>query len=81
MMYNRMHEHEMRTIAFDDPGVCQFVCHAASLSERIKVLLQLETLGDPRNIVLDGNPDFSHGYDAAFANLLWPLVYWHVCVC
>jgi len=34
----------------------------------------VETLGNPRNIVLDGGPDFSRVFDAAFARLLWALV-------
>jgi len=46
----------------------------ANTAERIEVLLGVETFGDPRHIVLDGSPDFSHGFDAAFAKLLWPLV-------
>jgi len=39
---------EMRTIAIDDPGVCQSVCHAsgcARTAERIDVLFGLETAG------------------------------------
>jgi len=31
-------------------------------------------LGDQRNVVLVGSPNFSHGFDAAFAKLLWQLV-------
>jgi len=38
--------HEIRTIAIDDPGVCQSVCHAGGLCSP----------EDPRNIVLDGVP-------------------------
>jgi len=60
------------------PGVsvCQSVTRlrCAKTAERIQVLLRMETLGDPRNIILDGSPDFSHGFNAAIANLLWPLV-------
>jgi len=33
-------------------------------------MLVVATLGDRRNIVLDG----ARGFDAAFAKLLWPLV-------
>jgi len=32
--------------------------HCANTAERIEVLLRVDTLGDPRNIVLDGSPDF-----------------------
>jgi len=32
----------------------------ANMAERIEVLLGLETLGDPRNIVLDTSLDFPH---------------------
>jgi len=34
-----------------------------------EVLLAVETLTDPRNIILDGSSDFFHGFDAAFAQL------------
>jgi len=30
----------------------------------------VETLGEPGNIVFDGSPDFAHGFDVAFAELL-----------
>jgi len=59
--------HETRTIAIDNPGrllVCKFVSlsitrlRCANMSEQIEVLLQVETLKDPRDIVLDGSPDF-----------------------
>jgi len=46
----------MRTIAIDDPGVCQSVsrlCYAASL----EVLFEMNTVGTPRNIALDVSPD------------------------
>jgi len=39
------------------------------MAERIEVLLGVETLGD------DGNPDFPHRFDMAFAKLLWLLFY------
>jgi len=39
--------------------------NTAEVSERIEVLLGVETFGDPRNI--DGSPDVSHGFDATFA--------------
>jgi len=48
--------------------------HCANVAECIEVLLGVETLGDPKNIVLDGSPDIPHGFDAIFAKLLWPLV-------
>jgi len=47
------------------PDVCQSFCHAA---ERIEVLLGAVTLVDAGNIVLSGDPDYFHGFDAAFAN-------------
>jgi len=64
--------HELRTIAIVVPGVCQSVHYAASrdfteLNRLRSCGVGLETLGDPRNIVLDGDPDFLHGFDAAFA--------------
>jgi len=68
--------HELRTIAIDDfvhLSVYYAVC-CANTAERIEVLFGVETLGDPRNIVLDGSPDFYHGFDAAFTKLNWPLV-------
>jgi len=46
----------------------------AKVAARIKVLFGLVNPGDPRNIVLDGGPNFPHGFDAAFAKLLWPHV-------
>jgi len=33
-------------------------------------MIEVETLGDPRNIVLDMSSDFPHGFNAAFAKLL-----------
>jgi len=36
------------------------------MAERIEVLLGVETPAEPRNIVIDGSPDFPHGYYAAF---------------
>jgi len=50
----------MRTIAIDDPGVCQSVCYVGELcktTERIDILFGVETPRDPRNIVLDGGPN------------------------
>jgi len=43
------------------------LCYA-NMAEHIKVLLCVETL------VLDGSPGFTHGFDVAFAKLLWPLL-------
>jgi len=67
--------HEIRTIATDDPGVCQPVkrVDCAKAAERIDVLFVVETHGDPRNIVLDEGPH-PDGFDAAFTKSLWPLV-------
>jgi len=44
------------------------------MAEQIEVLLAVETVGNPRNTVLGGSPDLPHGFDAAFTNLLQPLV-------
>jgi len=46
----------MRTIAIDDPNICQSVTRTgcAKMAERIDVLFGVETPGDPRNTVLDG---------------------------
>jgi len=54
---------EIRTTAIYDPGRLS-VClsrsghftrlRCANMAKRIEVLLGVETLGDPRNIVLDG---------------------------
>jgi len=46
----------------------------ANTTEHIKVLLGVEALGDPRNIVLDDSTDFLHEFNAAFAKLLRPVV-------
>jgi len=70
----------MRTIAIDDPGVCQSVTRAgcAKTAERIDVLFGVKTHGDPKNIALHGGAHLltvkGRGFDAAFAKLLWPLV-------
>jgi len=45
----------------------------AKTVERIDVLFGVETIGGPRNIVLD-HPRRGDGFDAAFAKLFWPLV-------
>jgi len=61
-------------------GVISYVLFL--LSWKLKLCVQtrlngsrccLETFGDTRNIVLDRNLDFPHGFDAAFTKLLWPL--------
>jgi len=48
--------HEMRTIVVDDPGICQSVMwlYCTNIAEQIKVLFRVESLEDPRHIVLDG---------------------------
>jgi len=48
--------YEMQTIVIDNPGRL-FVTwlHYANKCEQIKILLGVETLEDPRNIVLDGS--------------------------
>jgi len=61
------------------PGVCQSMSYdlkrlrCAKTAVRIEVLSGVETLGDPRDIVLDVSHDFPHTFDAALAKLLWPL--------
>jgi len=40
------------------------------MTGRIKVLLEVETLGYTSNTVLDGIPDVSHRYNAGFKQLL-----------
>jgi len=74
--------HEMQTIVTDVCGVRPSVClsrdstrlHCAKTSERIKIPFEVNTLGGPRNIQLDGGPDrptaMEWGVDAAFAKLL-----------
>jgi len=54
--------HEIWTI------VMQPCC--ANMADRIGVLLAVETLGDPRNIVLDWSPNFPYGFYVAFITLL-----------
>jgi len=58
----------MQPITVDIPGIClshgfrQLPC--ANTAEWVEVLLRVKTLGDPRNIVLDGGPagpDLFHG--------------------
>jgi len=49
----------------------------AKTAEQYKILFRVNTLGNQRNIVLDGGhdpPPREGGFDAAFAKLLWPLV-------
>jgi len=47
----------MRTIAIDEPDVCQSVCHArirrANAVERIEFQFGLKTFGEPENISLE----------------------------
>jgi len=69
--------HKMWIIATDYLGqlpVCKSHGQARKTPEWMKVLLRVETLGDPRNTVLDRSPNFPHAFNAAFAKLLWPLV-------
>jgi len=53
-------------------GVCQSVTRAgcAKTDERSDVLLGVKTPGNPRNIISNESPDFSHRLDAAFVELL-----------
>jgi len=44
------------------------------MAEWIQVLLGFETLRDPRNIVMDPDPVYGEGVDAAVAKLLRALV-------
>jgi len=59
-------------------SVCRSVCQTvtrperANLARRSEVLLGVQTLGDTRNIVSHACSHFCHGFDAAFAKLLWP---------
>jgi len=46
----------------------------AKVAGQIDVLFGVEIVEDPRNTVLDGGPDFHHGFDAAFARLLCHVV-------
>jgi len=64
----------MRTIAIDDPGVCQSVTRAkcAKTAERIDVLFGVETPLDPRST--PSHTARRKGSDATFAKLLWPVV-------
>jgi len=43
----------------------------ANMAEWMKVLLKVDTVREPGNIVLDGTS--CHGFDVAFANSPWPL--------
>jgi len=69
-----------RTIVTDDLVVwyvCKSVRNAPEpykSQTHIEVLLRVETSGGQRKTVLDGDPDFLHRFDAAFAKLLWLLV-------
>jgi len=44
------------------------------IAEWIEVMLGVEILGDPRNIILNRSPDFLHRFDVAFNKLLWPVI-------
>jgi len=62
--------HEMWTIVIDDCGCLSVFITMLDMAERIKVLLGVETLRDPQNIVLDESPNFPDAFDAAFVKLL-----------
>jgi len=72
------------------PGVCQSTSlsvsrcftrlRCAKTTERIEVLFGMKTLECPGNIVLDGEPQFPHRYDAAFAKALRLLVLLHASI-
>jgi len=75
---------EKQLIVTDVRLVCQSACclsrgstrlHCAKTAEQIKTLFVVNTLGGPRNIVLDGGFDPLQPGDAAFAKLLWFLVW------
>jgi len=55
----------MRTIAIDDPGVCQFITRlrCAKTAERIDVLFGVETPGDRKSIKLDGGYHLPRQYE------------------
>jgi len=70
--------HKMLTIATSVPvawcvNLSVTLLRPAKTAERIDVLVEVETVGDPRNIVLNGGPDLptGRGFDAAFAKTLW----------
>jgi len=77
---------EMQTVVIDVSGVCEFLSLSVTqlyvtavqtwLNGSRYILFWVENLGDLNNIVLNGGPYFSHGFDAAFAKVLWPLVPW-----
>jgi len=73
----------MRTIAIDVSAVCLSVTRlrCANTAERIEVLFGVETLGTQGS--WQGS-NFPHGFDAAFAKLLWlylsVLVLDHKCI-
>jgi len=65
--------HKMPTTAINLSGVCQSICQATSLGKH--GWSRLKYRGEnPRNIVLNGSPDFPCRFDTAFAKLLWPFV-------
>jgi len=65
---------EMRSIAVDDhvawASSLLGVLPRAHTAELIEVLFEVETYGGQRNVALDGSPDLSNRFDAAFAQLL-----------
>jgi len=54
MVFRQYRVHEMRTIAIDDPGVCQSVCLSVRrllcVAKRVDVLFGLETIGNARQV-------------------------------
>jgi len=67
--------HEMWPIVVYDPGVCQFPCQAASLGFGVQ-----KRLNGSRSCLGRPDPPAARGlgggkFDAAFAKLVWPLVY------
>jgi len=76
--------HETQTIVIDDPGHLS-VCLSCGFAVQTLAKWIAKPgagwpsnpwgrLGDPRNIVLYESPQFYHGFDAAFAKLLWPML-------
>jgi len=62
--------HKVQIIAINDPGcllVCESVCHAALLNSAEQI--------EQHCTRWEGSPDYPYEFDAAFAKLLWLLVY------
>jgi len=70
-----MHYAMMRTIAIDDPGR---LSGCTSRGFAVHTWINRSCLGWrllETQVVLDGSSDFIHGFDAAFAKLLWSVVF------